>query len=386
MILIKNGKILTMTGRNLENGCVLISEGKIERVGENIDVPKGEVIQVIDAAGGYVVPGFIDAHCHLGMIEEDMGVEGHDVNEATDPVTPHMRGIDGINPLDPAFKEAVEAGVTTVASGPGSANVIGGQFAVFKTKGVCIDEMVIMEPAAMKVAFGENPKRVYNGKGKTPSTRMGTAAVLRETLVKAGNYMKKKENALKKGELFEEDIRMEAMLPVIKGEMTMKAHAHRADDMLTAMRIAREFNLKLSLDHCTDGNIIADRIAAQGVPAIVGPTMTFRTKVETRGKSFDTPARLMKAGVKCAIMTDHPVIPIQYLPMCAGLAAKEGLTLEEALKTITLNAAEILGVEHRVGSIQEGKDADVVIFDGNPLELFSNVLYTIIDGKIAYKK
>jgi imidazolonepropionase-like amidohydrolase len=266
-----------------------------------------------------------------------------------------------------------------------SANVIGGQFVAMKTEGTSIDDMIILEPAAMKIAFGENPKRVYNGKGKMPSTRMGTASILRETLQKAKNYKVKKEKALTKNENFEEDFKMEALMPVILKKIPLKAHAHRADDILTAMRIAKEFDVLLTLEHCTEGHLISKYIKAQELPAVVGPTLTFNGKVETKNKSFATPGILAKVGIKVAIMTDHPVIPIQYLPLCAALACKEGLSIDEALKAITINPAEICNIDDRVGSIEKGKDADISIFNGNPLEIFTKTLYTIIDGNIVYK-
>jgi len=384
MLLIKNGKILTMTGKNYENGCILIDKGKIINIADNIEVEEGT--KVLDAMGGWVMPGIIDAHCHIGIMEQGMGFEGNDVNEATDPVTPQLRAIDAINPLDEAFEDAVKAGITSVMTGPGSANVVGGQFVFMKTRGKSIDDMIVLEPAAMKVAFGENPKRVYNGKGKMPSTRMGTAAILREALFNASNYKNKKEKAIKNGEKFEQDFKMEAWMPVLEKKLPIKAHAHRADDILTAIRIAKEYDVLLTLEHCSEGHLISEYIKEAGVPAVVGPTMTSRTKIEVNKKTFETPSILKNAGVKVAIMTDHPVIPIQYLPKCAGFAAKEGLGVEEGLRSITINAAEICGVEKRLGSLEPGKDADIAIFSGNPMEIFTDTLYTIIDGKIVYKK
>lgn len=383
MILIKNGKIFTMSDVDYEKGSILIDNGKIVDIGNDIKSPEG--VEVIDAKGGWVLPGLIDAHCHIGLMEADMGFEGMDLNEATDPITPHMRSIDGINPLDPSFEAAVKAGITTVMSGPGSANVIGGQFVAIKTKGISIDEMIIEEPAAMKIAFGENPKRIYNSKKKMPMTRMGTAALLRETLTKAKNYKLKKEMCKIKGDNFDIDIKMEALIPVLDKKIPVKAHAHRADDILTAIRIAKEFDLLLTLDHCSEGHIIAEQIKRSGFNVILGPTMTFRSKVETKNKSFDTAKILNQSGIKFAIMTDHPVIPIEYLPISAGLAVKNGLSLEEGLKAITINAAEILGIQDRVGSIEIGKDADIAIYDGNPMEVFTNTLYTIINGKLVYE-
>lgn len=382
-VLIKNGKVFTMKGKNYENGQVLIRDGKIVEVGETIEVSEGE--EILDVQGAWVMPGIVDAHCHLGMEEEGMGSEGDDVNERVDPITPHLRAIDAINPMDEAFYSAVKGGITCVMTGPGSANVIGGQFAVIKTYGTAIDDMVVLEPAAMKIAFGENPKRVYGNKGKSPCTRMGTAALLRQTLTEAINYKNKKENAEAKGEYFDKNIKMEALIPVLERKIPLKAHAHRADDILTALRIAKEFNLKITLDHCTEGHIIPEHIRKAGVPAIIGPTMTFKTKVEVRNKSFKTVNALYKEGIKVAIMTDHPVIQQHYLPLCAGLAVKEGLPMEEGLKAITINAAEIAGVSDRVGSLEPGKDADIAIFSGNPMETLTKTLYTVIDGKVVYK-
>lgn len=383
MILVKNGKIVTMANKDYENGCILIKDGKILRVAENIEVDKD--VEIIDAKGGWVLPGLIESHCHIGIYEQDMGFEGLDVNEATDPITPELRAIDAINPMDTAFDDAVRAGVTTVMTGPGSANVIGGQFVAMKTKGVCIDDMILLEPAAIKVAFGENPKRVYKDRKRMPTTRMATASLLRETLIKAKDYKLKKEKTLKEESDFDKNFKLEALLPVIDKKIPLKAHCHRADDILTAIRIGKEFDLELTLDHCSEGHLIADYVKQSGRCAIVGPSLTSRSKIELKNKSFSTPAILSKNEVKISIMTDHPVTPIQYLPICAGLAVKEGLDMKEALKAITINAAEICGVSDRVGSIETGKDADIAIFDGNPLETLTSTLYTIINGEVVYR-
>ncbi|MEA4827104.1 MAG: amidohydrolase [Clostridium sp.] len=383
MILVKNGKIVTMANKDYENGCILIKDGKILRVAENIEVDKD--VEIIDAKGGWVLPGLIESHCHIGIYEQDMGFEGLDVNEATDPITPELRAIDAINPMDTAFDDAVRAGVTTVMTGPGSANVIGGQFVAMKTKGVCIDDMILLEPAAIKVAFGENPKRVYKDRKRMPTTRMATASLLRETLIKAKDYKLKKEKTLKEESDFDKNFKLEELLPVIDKKIPLKAHCHRADDILTAIRIGKEFDLELTLDHCSEGHLIADYVKQSGRCAIVGPSLTSRSKIELKNKSFSTPAILSKNGVKISIMTDHPVTPIQYLPICAGLAVKEGLDMKEALKAITINAAEICGVSDRVGSIETGKDADIAIFDGNPLEILTSTLYTIINGEVVYR-
>lgn len=383
MLLIKNGKVLTMAGITYEKGCVLVENGKIKEIGESI--VETENMEIIDAKDGWVMPGIIEAHCHIGIMEEDKGFEGNDTNEMTDPVTPQLRAIDAINPMDTAFNDAVEGGVTSVMTGPGSANVVGGQFVFMKTKGKSIDDMIVKEPAAMKIAFGENPKRVYSGKGKMPATRMATAALLREALTKAVQYKEKKEKALAKGEDFTEDFKQEAWLPVLNKEIPLKAHAHRSDDILTAIRIGKEFNLHMTLDHCSEGHFIPEYVAASSYPAIIGPTLTRRSKIEVQNKTFKTPGIVHKAGTLVALTTDHPVIPVQYLSKCAGLAAKEGLGIEEGLKAITINAATICGVEDRVGSLEVGKDADIAIFSGNPMEIFTDTLYTIIDGQIVYK-
>ncbi len=385
MLLIKNAKIYTMAGEIIENGCILVENGKIKEVGADCVAPLDA--QVIDAAGMNVFPGFIDAHCHIGMWEEGIGFEGADGNEMTDPITPHMRAIDALNPRDEAFENAIKGGVTTAATGPGSANVIGGVFSVVKLHGERIDDMIVKETLAMKCAFGENPKRVYNDKKMMPSTRMGTAAKLRETLAKTVEYRDKQLAAAgDASKMPTYDMKLEAMLPVINKEIPLKAHAHRADDIFTSIRIAKEFDVLLTLEHCTEGHLIADQLAKEGYPAIVGPSFGNKSKFELNQKTFDTPGILHKAGVKIAIMTDSPVIPLEYLPMCAALAHKAGLDEMEALKCISINAAEILGVDERLGSIEVGKDADLVIWNGHPFDLQALVAYTLVDGNVVYKR
>ncbi len=384
MLLIKNATVYTVTAGVLENADVLVEKGKIKGVGRGLSAKKAA--QVIDAGGAFVFPGFIDAHCHIGMWEESMGFEGSDGNEATDPVTPHLRAIDAINPMDEAFDNALGGGVTTIATGPGSANVVGGFFCVMKTAGHRVDDMVIDPAYAMKCAFGENPKRVYNGKNMTPSTRMGTASKLRELLYKAAEYQRKIKAAKKdESKLPAYDMKLEAMLPVMEKKIPLKAHAHRADDIFTAIRIAKEFGVHLTLEHCTEGHLIAEDLAKEGYPAVVGPSFGNKSKIELSNKSFETVGVLDRAGVKVAIMTDAPVIPIENLVTCAALAHRAGMAEEAAIRAITINAAEILKIADRVGSIEPGKDADLVIWDRHPFDLQAKALYTIVDGKIANK-
>jgi len=384
MIAIKNVTIHTMAEDEIiKNGVILIDNGKICNLGSNIAIP--ENIEIIDGKNGFLMPGIIDAHCHIGMWEDGLGFEGSDGNETTDPVTPHLRAIDAINPVDKCFQEALEAGITTVATGPGSANVIGGTFATMKTYGKTIDDMVINECTAMKSAFGENPKRVYSGKKVTPSTRMATAAILRENLIKAKNYVEKQEdfkNGNAKAPDF--DMKLEALAKVIRKEIPLKSHAHRADDILTAIRIAKEFDLDLSLEHCTEGHLITESLKDEHIKSIIiGPSLSDRSKVELKNLTFKTPMILNKAGIKVSIMTDHPVIPLQYISLCAALAAREGMDEEEALRSITINPARAINADHRVGSIEVGKDADIIIYNGHPFDLRNTVKLVMIDGKVV---
>lgn len=382
MLLIQNAKILPMVGPVIENGCVLIKNGKIAQIAPRIQA--GDVARTLDVHGAWVLPGLIEAHCHIGISEERKGFVGDDCNEMTTPLTPHLRALDAINPMDSAFHNALSAGVTAAMVGPGSSNVVGGQFMVLKTYGRDVGRMCVKAPAAMKVAFGENPKTNYNGKGMMPSTRMSIAAMLREELYKACDYRDQKQRAQQSGDTFTPDFRMECYLPVLDGRIPLKAHVHRADDILTAIRIAKEFGLRMTLDHCTEGHLIAQEIQDAGFPAIVGPSLASRNKVEVQYLDFKTAGVLAGAGVKVALTTDHPVSLIQYLPLCAGLAAKHGLGIEEGLRAITLYPAQILGVDDRMGSIEVGKDADLAIFDGNPMEVFTHALYTLVDGEIVF--
>lgn len=378
---IVNGKILTMSDQTpqvLEGGTVLIQNGIIEGLAE-----KGKMIpsgyRKIDARGCFVLPGFVEAHCHMGITEEKKGMEGDDCNEGVDPITPSLRAIDAINPMDDAFHNAIKAGITSAMIGPGSANVVGGQFVVLHNAGRCIDDMILRFPAALKVAFGENPKVNYSGMGKSPSTRMAIAAMLRKELLAAKQYLSKE---LKETDM---DLRYEAYRPVFEKKIPLKAHAHRTDDILTAIRIAKEFDLNMTLDHCSEGHLIIDEIKASGFPAIVGPDLTSRNKIEVQNMAFKTAGILAKAGILTAITTDHPVSIIQTLPLCASLALKEGMEMEDALRAITIHAARICGVDDKIGSLEKGKYADVVIFDGHPLDVFTKTMCTLIQGEIVYR-
>lgn len=383
---IVGGIIKTMAGEDIPDGCIHVVGGKIAEIGrrDEVTVHPAPYEKVLEIQKGLIMPGIIEAHCHMGITEEKKGMEGDDCNETVDPVTPWLRAVDAINTMDAAFDDAVRAGITSAMIGPGSSNVVGGQFAFLKTKGRRIDDLIVKAPAAMKVAFGENPKVNYSGQGKSPSTRMAIAGMLREELSRAAAYARSKRQAEENGESFEQDFRLECWLPVLNREIPIKAHVHRADDIFTAIRIAREFNLRMTLDHCSEGHLIAEELAAEGYPAIVGPDLASRSKIEVQNMAFKTAGILNRAGVMTALTTDHPVSLIASLPLCAGLAVKSGLPLEEGFRSITLYAAKICGVADRVGSLEVGKDADVAIFSGNPMEVFTETLYTIIDGQIVY--
>ena len=373
-MLFKNATIYTMEQEPFV-GDFKIDKGVFTEVGTNLTANEGEDVQ--DLNGLYVFPGLVESHCHLGMEETAIRFEGDDVNEITDPITPNMRGIDGCNPMDETIHEALKGGVTTVAAGPGSANVLGGTFFAYKTVGNCIDEMNIQNPLAMKAAFGENPKRCYQG--KKIDTRMQISALLRETLEKAKEYMKKKED----GKDVAYDQKLEAMIPVVKRELPLKCHAHRADDILTAIRIAKEENIKITLVHVTDARCILPQIKESGFPCICGPALTHKSKFELANMSFETPNELYKAGILFSIITDSPVIPQQYLSLSAALAAKAGLPEYEAIKAITINPAKILGLDNRVGSIKVGKDADFVVCTKNILDTQNEITAVYVDGKKA---
>ena len=357
---------------------IRLENGKIKEISPDLTPHPGE--EVFDAAGLRIYPGFVDAHSHLGLDNYGMGYEGQDYNEMGDIVAAHLRAIDSFNPMELGVRKALEGGVTTVGTGPGSANVLGGTFIAVKTCGICVDDMIVKDPVAMKCAFGENPKRCYRDKGD--SARMTTAAKLREMLFAARDYMERKEAAggdIAKSPKF--DMKLEALIPVLKGEIPLKAHAHRADDICTAIRIAKEFGVKMTLEHCTEGHLIPEVVARSGFPAAVGPTLTNASKIELVNKSFETPGVLARAGVQVSIITDNPVIPQSYLPLCAGLAVKAGMDPFAALQAITINPAKHLGIADRVGSLEVGKDGDVVIVNGDPMVSDSTITAVLVNGE-----
>ena len=379
----------------------MVEGGRIVAVGEEVEIP--EDAQIYDATGKVVMPGLIDAHCHVGIFPDGIGWEYSDGNEMTDPITPHLRALDAVHPEDPAFKDLVTAGVTTVLTGPGSANLIGGQWVCLKTAPkASVEQMVLLEPAGMKMALGENPKRVYGEQKKLPSTRMGNAAALRAALVDAQNYLEKwrryeadlaqYEAKAEAGDadaespkLPERDLKLDALGKVLRREMRARVHAHRADDMLTAIRIAEEFELDLTLEHATEGYKIADILAAKGIPVTAGPILFSREKYELKDMTPKNPGALTSAGVKVAIQTDE-TSATKYLAINAALAVREGMPEEAALRAITINAAEIIGVADRVGSLEVGKDADIVVFDGHPFDYRTVPELVLVDGLVAYRR
>ncbi|MEW6669906.1 MAG: amidohydrolase [Thermodesulfobacteriota bacterium] len=408
MLAITNGTLMTITRGIIREGTLLAEGGRIVALGQGVAVPPGA--QIIDARGRVVMPGLIDAHCHTGIFPDGVGLGESDGNEATDPVTPHLRAIDAIHPDDMAFKDLREAGVTTINTGPGSANLIGGQFACLKTKKAkTVEEMVIMAPSGMKMALGENPKRTHGDQKKLPSTRMGNAAQLRAILVSAQNYQAKWARYREKEEIYrrrleqreawtrqerreppeppdppERDIKMEALIPVLEGKLRAMIHCHRADDIMTAVRIAEEFKLRFSIEHATEGFKVAELLARKRVPCVVGPILFSRMKYELRELTPRNPGMLSKAGVKVAIQTDE-MSAVKYLRINAALAVQQGMSEEEALKAVTIYPAEIIGVENRVGSLEVGKDADLILLSGHPLDYRSLPELVLIDGKREYE-
>ena len=386
MLLIKNANLISMEEINYQITDILVKDGKIYKVGK-INESDYEISQVIDAQGKYVTPGLVDAHCHVGMMESTIGWAGSDVNEITNPVTPELRAIDGIKPHDECFKEALESGVTTVCTGPGSANIIGGTFTALKTKVKTVDEMILKSEIAMKMALGENPKRCYGNSKQSPSTRMASAAIMREWLIKAQKYHQKKQEYLEKvarGEEAKEpefNMKLESLSRVFDG-MKVKIHAHQADDIATALRIKKEFNLDLTIDHCTEGYLISETLKESGIMVILGPTLGNKSKYELKAKSFESGKALYEAGVPFAIMTDHPVVEQKHTLVQLALFVKAGLPELEALKAVTINAAKCCGISDRVGSIKVGKDADIVIWSKHPLDIMCEAQTVILNGKV----
>ena len=382
-MLIQNGVVHPMDAPVIPRGFVLLEGDKIAAVGPMEALPAGYSGEVLDAEGGHILPGFIDAHCHLGLFGDALGFEADDGNESTDPCTPQLRAVDGVNPLDRGFREAREGGVTTVLTGPGSANPIAGQFAALKTDGRWVDEMVLKAPIAMKFALGENPKSVYNERKETPVTRMATAAIIRENLAKAQEYQDKQSKAEEDPDedVPDYDAKLEALAPVATGALPAHFHAHRADDIATAVRISGEFGLKLVVVHGTEGYLVPELLAQSNVPVITGPCLTDRSKPELVGQTLSNPARLRAAGVKVAICTDHPETPIQYLPLCAAMAVRGGMEPEDALAAITRDAAEIAGISKRVGTLTPGQAADVVVTSGHPFDWNGEVRAVFLNGK-----
>jgi imidazolonepropionase-like amidohydrolase len=383
VVAIVGGRVVPIEDDPIEGGVVLIENGRISEVGgPYLAIPEGAT--TVSAEGAWVLPGFIDAHAHLGVWEEGEGWAGDDVNEKTDPNTAHVRAVDAINPADLGFRDAISGGVLAANVNPGSANPIGGQTVAVKCWGRTVDEMVLRQPSGLKSALGENPKRVYGERKQTPSTRLGNAAVIRDAFTQARNYMAKWENP-EPGKQPDRDLKMEALAQVLRREIPWRQHSHRADDIATAMRIAEEFGYQLVIDHGTEAHLLADIIAAKGIPVIIGPLFTTRVKVELRNRTMASPGRLAAAGVTIAITTDHPVVPINFLIHQATLAVKEGLDPATALRAVTINPARIAGIDDRLGSIEPGKDADLCIWSGDPLDVMSRVERAYIGGSEVYR-
>lgn len=378
-LLIKSGKVITMDNRIYEKADILVEDGKIMDIREEININ----CEVIDAKGLTVLPGFIEAHSHIG-IEEPNNENPGNLNELSSPITPHLNGLDGVNYFDESFEKALKNGITTIATGPGSANVIGGTFSILKTYGSPLNK-IFKNKSSMKAALGDNPKRIYSSKGKAPFTKMAIASMIKDTLDSTIAYKNKKIIKTNKKEYFEENKIYEEMIPVIEGKMPLSVHAHRADDIIAALRIADEYKINLQLLHVTEGLKLIDEIKEQNIPCIIGPLMSFSKKVETKNKDYSIGKEFSKKGILTAITTDHPVVPIEYLTISAGLCVREGMDYMEALKSITINPAKILGIDRKVGSIEVGKDADIVIIEGKPLEVMSKVRYVVGKGKLVYK-
>lgn len=382
-IAVRGGYVHPITKRAVRNGTVLIEDGVITKVGRDLRVPRG--VPVVDATGKWVLPGFVESHGHLGVHEEADGWAGNDTNEMTDPNGARFRALDGINPAEEGFRDALSGGVTTVVVKPGSGNPIGGQTVAIKTWGRIVDEMLVREPVSVKSALGENPKRVYGDKKQTPSTRLGVAAVIREAFLKAQDYRARRDEAVRDGKSFERNMTSEVLVRVLDGELPWCQHTHRADDIATAIRLADEFGYRLVVNHATEGFLIADLLAERSIPCIVGPMFTSRSKVELRQRSLETPGKLANAGVLVAITTDHPVVPIHFLVHQATFAMKEGMTREDALKSITVNPARMLGLDDRVGALEPGLDGDLVVWSDDPLDVMSRAEHVVVRGRSVYR-
>lgn len=378
MLLLKNAKVLTMAGSDLERGDVLVDGGKIAAVGVNLSTPEG--VQVIDCTGNTLMPGIIDAHCAIGLSEDGTMYEGEDSNEFVNPVTPQLRALDGINPMDIPFREARESGVTTVCVSPGSTNVLGGMMTILKTQGHRVDDMILKADAGVKASFGEDPKANYSARKEMPMTRMAIAGLLRKALYEAQDYQTKKGA----GRLEEVDLQKENMIRVLSGELPLVANVNRMDDIYTALRIAKEFGLNLIITQAAEAYLMADELKEAGVPVIMGPLLAGRTKVESARMSHEAAAIMDKAGVSFCLSTNAPELPIQFQVVNAGCAVRAGLNAHRALEAITIDAARILGIDSRVGSIEVGKDADLVVYEQKPLDLRTRVRLVVMDGAVVY--
>jgi imidazolonepropionase-like amidohydrolase len=383
-IAIRSGHVVSLDGEPVDGGTVLVLGGKIAAVGPDAEVEVPAGVRTVDAAGGWVLPGFVEAHGHLGVHEEAEGWAGQDTNEMTDPNGARMRALDAINPADTGFADALAGGVTSAVIKPGSGNPVGGQTVAVKCWGRSVDEMLIRQPVSVKSALGENPKRVYGDKKQLPSTRQGVAAVIRDAFTRAQDYRAKRDHAAAEGKPFDRDPNLEVLVLVLDGELPWCQHTHRADDIATALRLADEFGYRIVINHATEGHLLADEIARRDVPVISGPLFTTRSKVELRERTLANPGILTRAGVKVAITTDHPVVPVNFLVHQVTLCVKEGLDRDVALRTITTNPAEIMGLDDRVGSLRPGLDGDVVIWSGDPLDVMSRALRVFIEGREVY--
>ncbi|AOS65801.1 amidohydrolase, imidazolonepropionase [Actinoalloteichus hymeniacidonis] len=380
-VLITGGYVVPVDREPITDGAVLIQNGKIVAVGTSSEVTAPEGIRVVDATGRWVLPGFVESHGHLGVAEEAEGWAGNDTNEMTDPNGARFRALDGINPADLGFQDALEGGVTSSVIKPGSGNPIGGQTVAVKNWGRTVDEMLVRQPVSVKSALGENPKRVYGEQKKTPSTRLGVAAIIREAFFKAQDYRERRDHTRQEGKPFERDATLEILASVLDGDLPWCQHTHRADDIATAIRLSEEFGYRLVVNHGTEGHLVADLLAEKQIPVIIGPLFTTRSKVEVRERHLRNPGILDRAGVEVAITTDHPVIPINFLVHQATLAVKEGMDRDAALRSITLNPARIMGLDDRVGSLTPGLDGDVVIWSGDPLDVMNRALQVFVDGR-----